>query len=584
MPAFPPVQPCLPHKAALSLLLLGGLHAAPVAMARDNGGASHMPLLSVDDGQCSNPLPDFSYAGYHNGVEEPPRAQGKIIDVRDFGVVADDNRDDSAALLKALAAAREVAGPVILQLPAGRLLVSEVLRIDRSDIVVRGHGSGGGGTELFFPRPLRMVDTGQEFKELREYLVKNDKYQKEPENNVHALFSEYSWTGGFLWVAPRGNRPAAYLTSYDAPSGSTRVGKLRAGKQGALGVELERGAKVAVGDVVQLRWFNRQGRDGALVRELYGNDMQKLTIGANHWNFPDRALAVQTVRITALEGTTATLSSPLLHDVTVALPADVARWEHLRNVGIEELAFVFPPGSSFGHHQEEGYNAINFSGVFDGWIRNIRSRDADAAVLTYDSANVTVSDVVIEGGRRAHYAVHVGNVHNLLVRDIDVFNPVIHTFSINTQATRNVFLRARSWREPVIDQHAGANHQNLFDNLTLHVSARRDQQGRPWYPVWNGSGAGYWEPGHGRYNTTWNLKVAVEGGAAPDETVRLEGIDEGPDARIIGVHGNRTFDVDYRPVPVLKALNQSLDDMPSLYELQLGRRKAGLPALTCVTD
>ena len=34
--------------------------------------------------------------------------------------------------------------------------------------------------------------------------------------------------------------------------------------------------------------------------------------------------------------------SPLLHDVSPTLKADVARWEHLQNVGIEELAFVFP--------------------------------------------------------------------------------------------------------------------------------------------------------------------------------------------------------------------------------------------------
>ncbi len=566
----------------LALSLLAALAVAPSIQAQERD-AGRLPRLVVDEGQCPNPLPDFSHAGYGDGLKPIPGGQGRVIQATDYGVVADDGRDDSHALLKALAAARAVDGPVVLQLPPGRVIVSEVLRIDRSNIVVRGHGSGHGGTELYFPRPLRMVDTGQEFKELREYLVRNDKYQKEPENNVHALFSEYSWTGGFLWVAPQGNRPAPYLTTYDTPSRNARLGNVRAGTQGALQIELDAATPVAVGDVVQLRWFNRQGRDGALIEALYGGQRQSLKVGSNHWTFPDRALAVQTVRITALDGRTATLSSPLLHDVNTALPADVARWPHLSEVGIEELSFVFPQGSSFGHHQEEGYNAIHFAGVYDGWIRNVRTRDADAAILTYDSANLTVSDIVVEGQRKAHYAVHVGNVHNALVRDVEVFNPVIHTFSINTQATRNVFLRARAWQEPVIDQHAGANHQNLFDSLTLHVSARRDRQGQPWYPVWNGSGAGYWEPGHGRFNTTWNLKVVVEGGAAPDETVRLEGIDEGPDARVIGVSGNRRFTVDYRPVPLLRALNQPLADMSSLYELQLGQRKAGLPVPTCIS-
>lgn len=533
--------------------------------------------------QCTQPLPDFSYAGYRNGLEEVPAAQGQVIDVRDFGAIADDGRDDSATLQKALAAARQVAGPVIVQLPPGQLILSDVLRIDRSDIVVRGHGSGSGGTTLFFPRPLRMVDKSQELKELREYLVKNNKYQVEVVNNVHALFSEYSWAGGFIWVGPENSRHAPYLVSYDRPSREGRLGHVHSGRQGETAITLARGAKLAVGDVVQIRWFNRQGQEGALVKELYGPDHTQLKVGANHWNFPDRALAVQTVRIVAMEGGSATISSPLLHDINAELPADLARWQHLRNVGIEEIGFVFPEGASFGHHLEEGYNAIFFTGVFDGWIRNIRTRDADAGILTYDSANLTVSDILIEGRRKAHYAVHVGNVHNVLVRDLEVFNPVIHTFSINTQATRNVFLRARGWQEPVIDQHAGANHQNLFDSLTFHVNARRDKQGNAWYPVWNGSGAGYWEPGHGRYNTTWNLKVMVDGGAAPGETVRLEGKDEGPDARVIGVSGNRPFSVDYRPAPVVQAVNQPLGEAPSLYELQLARRKAGLPVPSCLS-
>ena len=72
----------------------------------------------------------------------------------------------------------------------------------------------------------------------------------------------------------------------------------------------------------------------------------------------------------------------------------------------------------------------------------------------------------------------------------------------------------------MLDQHAGANHQNLFDNITLNVDAMRDKNG-PYYPIWDGSGAGYWQPGHGRYNTTWNLKVNVRSGADRKEVVTL---------------------------------------------------------------
>lgn len=124
---------------------------------------------------------------------------------------------------------------------------------------------------------------------------------------------------------------------------------------------------------------------------------------------------------------------------------------------------------------------------------------------------------------------------------------------------------------PVLDQHAGANHQNLFDNVTLYARAKQ-RQGTPFYSVWDGSGAPYWQPGHGSFNTTWNLNIIIEAGADRDETVMLEGLAEGPDAFIIGVHGNRDFDLDYRPAPRALRVNQE-PEAQSLYEWQLDRRK-----------
>ena len=102
---------------------------------------------------------------------------------------------------------------------------------------------------------------------------------------------------------------------------------------------------------------------------------------------------------------------------------------------------------------------------------------------------------------------------------------------------------------PYSTQHAGANHQNLFDNVTVHAAAQQGD-GTKAIALYDGSGAGYWQPGHGGYNTTWNLNVLVTGGARPDERVTLQGLDEGPMALIVGVHGNREFELDYRPKPL----------------------------------
>ncbi len=106
------------------------------------------------------------------------------------------------------------------------------------------------------------------------------------------------------------------------------------------------------------------------------------------------------------------------------------------------------------------------------------------------------------------------------------------------------------------------------------MRAKASDEG-PVVPVFDGSGAGYWQPGHGAFNTTWNLRVLVTGGAFPDELVTVLGLDEGPMARIVGLHGNRRFSLDYRPEPYVESLNEAIDAAPSLYDFQRKRRLAG---------
>jgi Ca2+-binding RTX toxin-like protein len=225
---------------------------------------------------------------------------------------------------------------------------------------------------------------------------------------------------------------------------------------------------------------------------------------------------------------------------------------------------------------ERGYNGIYFTSAFDSWARNIRITNADSGILTYNSANLTLRDITTDGERKAHYGVHMGNVHNVLGENIIVMNPVLHSLTFNTQSTKSVYKSAKVFVTPVLDQHAGANHQNLYDNVTLHMPADKSEDG-PVAVVFDGSGAGYWQPGHGGFNTTWNLRVLITGGAAPDEVVTIQGLAEGPMARIVGLHGNRKFRLDYRPAPYVEGLNSELRAAPSLYNYQREQRRIAEP-------
>ena len=511
-------------------------------------------------------LPDFSYAGYGYGEVPLPRSSGTVIDVTRFGAIPDDGQDDSAAMLAALAKANEVKGPVVLRFPAGRFILSEVLLIERSQLVVEGAGQGPAGTELHFPRPLRMVDKSNRLESLRAYLKENDKRQVEPDRNIDEPFSPYSWSGGFIW-SKSPDMPAD--TEYATANSSEEAMEAIAGAADSQEFTVSEGSNIQRGDVVTIRWYSRQGQSSALLRSIYGP--RTTEIGSRLWESPQRAIVKQTTRVTNVDAGRVRIADKLLHDIGADMPADIVQWQGLTEIGIRDLAMSFPAGTSFGHHLEEGWNAICLTDVFNGWVRSVRISNADSGILIYNSASLTIRDITTEGERKAHYSVHVGSAHNVLVSELQVFNSVVHSLSFNTLSTRSVFQRASVFKDPALDQHAGANHQNLFDDLRLHITASPSNAG-PVYALWDGSGAAYWQPGHGRFNTHWNLQLTVLSGASPGESVTLNGLDEGPDARVVGISGNRDFRVDYRPTPYVEMVNDFPREVPSLYDWQLAKR------------
>ena len=554
------------HRRAriFSVLALG----AALAFAAQAQPAKLPKILSDPATAGANPLPDFSYAGYGFGLAAIPADAGTIIDVTDHGAIPDDGLDDTKAVLRALAAANAVKGKVTLRFPKGRTQITEVLRITRSDIVLDGAGDGPGGSELWFPRPLKLIDQSHDYDELREYLVREKKQQVEPEHNIDYLFTEYSWAGGMILVAPAGSRPVSYDGSKDVRDPVLATGV--AGKQFARTLTVDDGSKLKVGDVVQLQWFSVDGPDSKILTSLYGDT--DLPIGSHHWTSPNRPVVVQATRVAAVRGRTVTLGDPLLHDIRADQPAVVADWAHLTNVGIQNLRLQFPDAPSFGHHLEQGYNGIYMTGVFDGWVRKLTIDSSDSGVLTDNAASLTIADVTTTGNRRAHYSVHVGAVHNVLVKDLKVENPVIHPVSINTRSTRSVFLRSVVGRDAIIDQHSGSNHQNLFDAIEMHIDPKQGKDG--WhYQLWVGGGAPYWKPGHGLYNTLWNAKLVMPDSVPAGATVAITSGLEGPGERIVGLHANRKISVSYNPAPYIEGTGQAVDAVPSLYDYQLARRR-----------
>ncbi|WP_269520464.1 glycosyl hydrolase family 28-related protein [Alteromonas sp. BMJM2] len=512
-------------------------------------------------------LPDYSYAGYHFGDKQiPSNGITTNLSVTDFGAIPNDNRDDTKAILRAITHANTIEGHVTVSFPKGRFIVKDIIKINRGNITVSGKGMGAGGTQLYFPMPLSIIDKTPNLDELRKYLRLHNKKQRDAEIYIDDYFSEYSWSGGVIWVQKEGTRPVPYLEELDREPQVITIAKN--GRRGERLLELNDASHISEGDVLRIDWHNKDGEQGGIIESIYGETDQ--VIGSHHFNFPNRPLVMQPTQIQSVRGNTVEIKDPLLHDINQDIPAHLSTWEHLDEVGIEGLSIEFPSGDTYGHHVEQGFNGIYLTGVFNGWVRDIRFNNADSAILTENSGNVTISNIHSYGSRFGHYGIHLGSVHNVLVKDAKIMNPTVHTFSINTKSTKSVFLRGEGFTQPTLDQHAGANHQNLYDNMTFHIETERDEND-PYYDLWFGGGAGYWQPGHGRYNTTWNSRILVESGADSNETVRILGRTEGPDARVIGIYGNRKFEIEHNPSPHIEQINSRVA-IPSLYEYQKQQR------------
>lgn len=519
-------------------------------------------IISKKEVVSLNFLPDFSYAGYRFGNTSLPEIKEKIISATDFGVKANDNLDDSKALQKALKAAHEVSGNVVLLLPAGKIILSDILYIERSDFVLRGAGSGAQGTEIYCPRPMMYLKDQESLAELREYLTSTGKRQVEKENNIDLPFSQFAWSGGFIWTQVRNQRVKSYMEKYETlPNIFAKVIKGNRGEKEFLVSDVNR---LKVGDVVELELFNKEGEKGEIIEALYGNSKAK--IGYSHWKQPNLALVRQQVEIVAISKNKITIKTPLLLDIKPNYQALLVEWKHLSEVGIEHLRISFPDAPRVAHHIEQGYNGIFLTRLFNSWVQDVTINNAESGILTEEIANVTIKDIVTEGKNIAHYTVEMGGVHNVLVENLKVYNKAVHPLSFNTFATKNVYENCEIFTDPDLDQHAGANHQNLFDNIKVHFDADNSNT----YPLFAGGGANYWKPSHGAYSTFWNINIEVNG--ANNFPIELNGMEDGPFARIIGVNGNRPFSVKYGPDAYIDFINKPMAKIPSLYYYQLKKR------------
>ncbi|MGO4779831.1 hypothetical protein AB4084_30590, partial [Lysobacter sp. 2RAB21] len=128
--------------------------------------------------------------------------------------------------------------------------------------------------------------------------------------NIDERFSEYSWSGGFIWTEAPG---ASSRLEPDENSAAPDAVAAISGQAGEQDVAIASGAKLAPGDVISLRWYSRQGKASALLHELYGADISK--VGSRHFEDPNRAVVVQTTQVLSARDGGIRIADPLMHPI-----------------------------------------------------------------------------------------------------------------------------------------------------------------------------------------------------------------------------------------------------------------------------
>lgn len=486
-------------------------------------------------------LPNFSYAGYRQGDAALPDAPATHA-IADFGAVPDDGKDDTVAFREALALLGKWPGPVVLTLGKGRYELSDALFVERSDFVLRGAGSGADGSVLAFAKPLADLPRQPVIQQLEQYLVANDKkVQGRP-------FSPFSWTGGLIWTRLPTKAPAA------------RGVAVLSGRRGERALRLAKNAP-ALPSLVELRWYNRNGRDSPVLQHLFGLTGR---ISGERLAEPNQVLTSQVLTTLRVTGDSLELKEPLRHDVRPEWGAELAAAPaRLMGVGFEHFRIELPNEPYAGHHLEHGGNALYLTQLRDSFVRDVAIHDADSAILSDDCEQVTVTGVRISG-RAGHYGIHLGDVEAVLVRDFAITAALAHSLSFNTGSRGSVFSRG-SVVEPTLDQHRGRNHQNLFDAIVGLESGASSA-------LFEHGGADYWGPTHGAFNTFWNIALEFADPSVVARPLVLSGVDDAGPARVVGLNANVPVVVRYAGA-YQEGVGRAGIAVPSLYELQLEQRR-----------
>lgn len=146
---------------------------------------------------------------------------------------------------------------------------------------------------------------------------------------------------------------------------------------------------------------------------------------------------------------------------------------------IENLSFIFREQTKMGHWEHKGNDAIRHSGTHS-WLRNLYIKDADHAIATGGSTNLSVTNIIFdqsinrnkvaietEGSVVGHMAINLNDTTNCLFHNILITGDWSHEFDEKSNSG-NVISAIRS-KNGVVAYHGQGSVGNLYTDLEVET-------------------------------------------------------------------------------------------------------------------
>ena len=468
-------------------------------------------------------LPDFSYVGYRYSEVPIPMVDFPVFDVTDYGAIANDSKSDKDAIKNAIKAASKN-GKGIIYFPKGTYDINtteddiSVITIKSSNIVFKGEDQKN--TILFFENDLPPLDPNK------------------------------------LWSCPsaikvKSTKKNKYLTNIVADS-----------RRESYDIKVDDASKIKKGDWIIIKVLNNS-------RDLIEYDLKSLKPEPEWTSILNKGVQVNEIhQVKNVNGNVITLIEPIHYDIRAKHHWEVTSYEHLENIGFENLTFEGNWLKEFVHHRsaqdDGGWDILTISQSVNSWIKDCSFKNVTNCVNFGASAACTALNITIEGNI-GHNAIHASGSTGILMANINDIAGMHHSVGVaGGSNTNTVIWRSKYPPHTSFESHASQPRCTLFDNVSGGFF-----QGRA-------GGARQNLPNHGRYLVLWNYEETD----APETDFTFVAKESWywriVPPIIVGFHGSgTTFKED--EVQVMESLGTPVKP-ESLFEEQLKLRLGELPA------